>query len=63
MWLQRNLDSYRQAKEYFEQAIALDTNYAQAYAGLADAYQFLGAFDLRDRKENYDKAKAPTKGH
>ena len=61
VWLQRNLDSYRQAKEYFEQAIALDTNYAQAYAGLADAYQFLGAFDLRDRKENYDKAKAAYK--
>jgi TolB-like protein/Tfp pilus assembly protein PilF len=61
VWLQRNLDSYRQAKEYFEQAIALDTNYAQAYAGLADAYQFLGAFDLRDRKENYDKAKSAYK--
>jgi TolB-like protein/Tfp pilus assembly protein PilF len=61
VWLQRNLDSYRQAKEYFEQAIALDTNYAQAYAGLADAYQFLGAFDLHDRKENYDKAKSAYK--
>jgi eukaryotic-like serine/threonine-protein kinase len=61
VWLQRNLDSYRQAKEYFEQAIALDPNYAQAYAGLADAYQFLGAFDLHDRKENYDKAKSAYK--
>ncbi|HSS16416.1 MAG TPA: FlgO family outer membrane protein, partial [Candidatus Dormibacteraeota bacterium] len=61
VWLQRNLDSYRQAKEYFEQAIALDTNYAQAYAGLADAYQFLGAFDLHNRKENYDKAKSAYK--
>jgi serine/threonine-protein kinase len=61
VWLQRNLDSYRQAKEYFEQAIALDPNYAQAYAGLADAYQFLGAFNLHDRKENYDKAKSAYK--
>jgi TolB-like protein/Tfp pilus assembly protein PilF len=61
VWLQRNLDSYRQAKEYFEQAIGLDTNYAQAYAGLADAYQFLGAFNLPDRKENYDKAKSAYK--
>jgi TolB-like protein/Tfp pilus assembly protein PilF len=58
VWLQRNLDSYRQAREYFEQAIALDPNYAQAYAGLADAYQFLGAFNLHGRKENYDKAKS-----
>jgi eukaryotic-like serine/threonine-protein kinase len=61
VWLQRNLDSYRQAREYFEQAIALDPKYAQAYAGLADAYQFLGAFNLHDRKENYDKAKSAYK--
>ena len=58
VWLQRTPDSYRQAREYFEQAIALDSNYALAYAGLADAYQFLGAFNLPDRKENYDKAKS-----
>jgi TolB-like protein/Tfp pilus assembly protein PilF len=58
VWLQRTPDSYRQAREYFEQAIALDSNYALAYAGLADAYQFLGAFNLSDRKENYDKAKS-----
>src|SRR5262249_18874319 len=38
-------------------AIALDPNYAQAYAGLADAYQFLGAFDPRSSKENYQKAR------
>jgi eukaryotic-like serine/threonine-protein kinase len=57
VWLQRNMDSFRQAKEYFQQAIALDPNYAPAYAGLADAYQFLGAFDPRNSKENYDKAK------
>jgi TolB-like protein/cytochrome c-type biogenesis protein CcmH/NrfG len=61
VWLQRNLDSYRQAREYFEQAIALDANYAQAHAGLADAYQFIGAFNLHDRKENYDKAKSAYK--
>ena len=58
VWLQRTPDSYRQAREYFEQAIALDSSYALAYAGLADAYQFLGAFNLPDRKENYDKAKS-----
>jgi TolB-like protein/Tfp pilus assembly protein PilF len=58
VWLQRNLDSFHQAKEYFEQAISLDPNYAQAYAGLADAYQFVGASDPRNSKENYDKAKS-----
>jgi tetratricopeptide (TPR) repeat protein len=62
LWLQRKLDSYQQAKEYFEQAIALDQNYAQAYAGLADAYQFLAASGgVYGRKENYDKAKSAYK--
>jgi TolB-like protein len=57
VWLQRNYDSFQQAKEYFEQAIALDSNYAQAYAGLADAYQFIAASDPRSYKENYEKAR------
>jgi tetratricopeptide (TPR) repeat protein len=39
----------------------LDPNYAQAYAGLADAYQFLAGFDPRARKENYDRAKSVYK--
>jgi serine/threonine-protein kinase len=57
VWLQRNYDSFQQAKEYFEQAIALDPNYAKAHAGLADAYQFLAAYDQRGRKENYENAR------
>ncbi len=61
VWLQRKWDSYRQAKEYFDQAIALDPNYAQAYAGLADACQFLAGFDPHDRKANYDSAKSAYK--
>jgi TolB-like protein/Tfp pilus assembly protein PilF len=56
VWLQRTFDAYAQAKEYFEQAIALDPNYASAYAGLADAYQFLGQ-EVQDRKENFERAK------
>jgi len=61
VWLQRNSDSFQQAKEYFEQAIDLDPNYAQAYAGLADAYQFLAVSDPRRSKENYDKARSAFK--
>jgi eukaryotic-like serine/threonine-protein kinase len=59
VWLQRTTDAYEQAKEYFEEAIALDPNYASAYAGLADAYQFLGGFDFshEHRDDNYAKAK------
>jgi TolB-like protein/Tfp pilus assembly protein PilF len=57
VWLQRTIDAYGQAKEYFEQAIAFDPNYAPAYAGLADAYQFIAERDVQDRKENYERAK------
>jgi TolB-like protein/serine/threonine protein kinase/Tfp pilus assembly protein PilF len=57
VWLQRTFDAYAQAKEYFERAIALDPNYASAYAGLADAYQFLASSEVRERKENYERAK------
>jgi eukaryotic-like serine/threonine-protein kinase len=59
VWLQRSSDAYAQAKEYFEQAIALDPNYANAYAGLGDAYQFLGgfSFSIEHSAEFYAKAK------
>ena len=57
VWLQRTFDAYGPAKEYFEQAIALDPKYAPAYAGLADAYQFLAEYDVQGRKEKFERAK------
>jgi TolB-like protein/DNA-binding winged helix-turn-helix (wHTH) protein len=42
-WNKRTSDGYRRAVEFFERAVALDPGYAQAYAGLADALQFLSA--------------------
>jgi len=36
-------DGARKAIEYYERAIAIDSNYAAAYAGIADAYRLLGA--------------------
>ncbi|HTM32353.1 MAG TPA: winged helix-turn-helix domain-containing protein [Vicinamibacterales bacterium] len=41
--LQATEVSLERAREYFEQAIALDPNLAPAYAGLADVYHVLGA--------------------
>jgi tetratricopeptide (TPR) repeat protein len=38
----RTGDDLRRSIDYFQQAIAKDPNYAQAYAGVADAYQSLG---------------------
>jgi TolB-like protein/Tfp pilus assembly protein PilF len=37
-WNRRKPDQLAKAIEYFEQAVALDPNYALAYAGLADCY-------------------------
>lgn len=41
-WNKMTEDGYRKGFAYAEQAIANDPNYALAYAGLADAYSFLG---------------------
>jgi TolB-like protein/Tfp pilus assembly protein PilF len=40
----RDLAGFRQAIEYFQQAIAKDPNYAPAFAGLANAYTLLTAY-------------------
>jgi serine/threonine-protein kinase len=38
LWNQRTYEALRRAAGYFEQAIARDSGYAEAYAGLADTY-------------------------
>ena len=43
-WNQRPLGIMK-AIEYFEQAIAMDANYALAYSGLADCYSVLGSWE------------------
>jgi DNA-binding SARP family transcriptional activator len=42
---------------YFRRATELDPEYAEAYAGLADAYVMLGYFGYRPREEMFPKAK------
>src|SRR6202049_1828448 len=42
-WNQRTEEGFTQAIESFKQAIEKDPAYAQAYAGLADAYALLGS--------------------
>ncbi len=52
-WNKRTSDDYLKAIEYFNQALALDANYAEAYAGLADAYALLACqapVDLRPER-------------
>ncbi len=45
------------ARQYLERAIALDPNYAQAYASLAYAYIFLGNYGVLSETETKPKAK------
>jgi eukaryotic-like serine/threonine-protein kinase len=42
LWNRRTEPELNKAKEYFNQAIAADPNYATAYSGLADTYFYLG---------------------
>ena len=50
-WNQRTEASLNKSIAYFERALALDSNYAMAYAGLADSYAILGANGYRPLSE------------
>ena len=49
---------FDKSRQYYEQAIKLDPNYALAYAGLADFYGFAFGFGLLPPEEKWAKAQA-----
>jgi len=53
---QRTESSLRRSVSYYEKAIAEDPKYAQAYAGLADAYTLLGHYGVIAPVEVWTKA-------
>ena len=58
-WNQRaSPPALRRAIGYFEQAIALDSSYARAWAGLADAYSLMPAFGDAPPSDAFTTAKA-----
>jgi TolB-like protein/DNA-binding winged helix-turn-helix (wHTH) protein/Tfp pilus assembly protein PilF len=59
-WNKRTPGSLKQAIDYFIQATEKSPDYAQAYAGLADAYALAGdwQYGVLPPKEAYPKAKA-----
>jgi serine/threonine-protein kinase len=57
LWNQRTYQSLRDALTYFEHAIARDSAYAEAYAGLADTYVVLPAFGPAAPREAFSHAK------
>lgn len=56
-WNKREEKDFRKAAEYYGQAIALDPNYALAYAGLADTYALLATFGFMPPTEGVPKAR------
>jgi eukaryotic-like serine/threonine-protein kinase len=53
-WNRRTLDGLEASIDYYNRAIALDPNYALAYAGLADSYLMLLGWGLRPPNEVSD---------
>ncbi len=60
-WNKRNQEGMQLAIKYFEQAIEIDSQYALAWAGIADSYNLLGEYGTISRKELYPKAKEAVK--
>ena len=61
VWSKRTHESLERAIEYFKQAIAIDPQYALAYAGLADTYNALGGLGFFSQKEVSPKGREMAK--
>jgi len=60
-WDKRTPDGLAKAKDYFQQAIEKDPNYAQAYIGLAEYYDVLPVYTNTSNAEANPKAIAAAK--
>src|SRR5262249_18848443 len=60
-WNKRNKQGFEKAIEYFNQAIAIDPNYALAYSGLADCYIAMTTYGMSAPPEGFSKAKDAVK--
>jgi tetratricopeptide (TPR) repeat protein len=56
LWNQRTLESLRNAANHFEAAVRRDSGYAEAYAGLADAYVLLPQYGGLLPRDGFAKA-------
>lgn len=57
-WSDGSKEGLDTAVVYFRRATELDREYAEAYAGLADAYVMLGYFGYRQKEATFPNAKA-----
>jgi TolB-like protein len=56
-WHRRTKQDLRQSIKYYQETIKLDSNYALAYAGLADAYFISAYWRYMNYKEAYESGK------
>ena len=56
-WNKRTEEGLRQGIDFFQQAIDTDPTYAPAYAGMADCYNMLVVYGVRQPKDGFPKAK------
>ncbi len=60
-WAKRNEGGLRKAIEYFNAAIAKDSNYAPAYSGLADSYTLLSVWGSMSSRAAFPAAAAAAR--
>ncbi|MGC2476660.1 MAG: tetratricopeptide repeat protein [Candidatus Sulfotelmatobacter sp.] len=56
-WNKRTGEGFRQAADYFQQAIHKDPNYGEAYAGLADTFGLMSTWYVGPQNELMPKAR------
>jgi TolB-like protein/DNA-binding winged helix-turn-helix (wHTH) protein/Tfp pilus assembly protein PilF len=56
-WNKRTAEGFRQAANYFQQAIDKDPNYGRAYAGLADTFTLMSTWYIGPQSELMPKAR------
>jgi TolB-like protein/DNA-binding winged helix-turn-helix (wHTH) protein len=57
-WNKRTEDGFQQAAKYFQESVDKDSNYARAYAGLADTYALMSSWSFVPQNEYIPKARA-----
>ena len=57
-WNKRNAAGFKKAIEHFDEALAIDSNYALAYAGLADCYIRLNEYGVPMAQDAVPKSRA-----
>ena len=55
-WNKRSKEGFDNAIKHFEKAIVLDPDYADAYAGLADSYGLMPAYNFASPDDAMPKA-------